>query len=84
MTLTFLDIPMVFEFFMMGLRKRSGVSKIQFENIFKREIPSKILTVFEKWRAEDLCVINKNNEDTEYFLNEKGLLFLNKFLEEIL
>lgn len=74
----------IFEFFMMGLRKRSGVSKIQFENIFKREIPSKILAVFEKWRAEDLCVINKNNEDTEYFLNEKGLLFLNKFLEEIL
>ena len=113
----------IFEFFMMGLRKKSGISSRDFQKIFNQKIPEKILEVFEKWQKNGLCQIYKKNEKTEnggkwlsgqehactggektpgwqekapasdkvpenhetiYTLGEKGLLFLNKFLEEII
>jgi len=74
----------IFEFFMMGLRKNSGVRKSEFESCFHRNIPSKILNNFEKWEKQGLCKIINESDDIIYTLGSNGLMFLNRFLEEIL
>ncbi len=74
----------IFEFFMMGLRKISGVKKSEFEYCFHQNIPSKILNNFEKWEKQGLCKILNESDDVVYTLGCNGLVFLNRFLEEIL
>lgn len=68
-----------FEFFMMGLRKNSGISASEFEQIFAKKFPEKFIKVFNKWQEKGLCEIKEDR----YFLNSKGLLFLNSFLLEL-
>lgn len=72
-----------FEFFMMGLRKNNGISKKDFEVKFDCEFPKKIHNLFLNWEEKKLARINTLIEDTNYALNEKGLLFLNAFLSEL-
>ena len=74
----------IFEFFMMGLRKVDGVKESEFEMCFHQNIPSKIFRNFEKWEKEGLCKIINKDDDRVFTLGENGLLFLNRFLEEIL
>lgn len=73
-----------FEFFMMGLRKRSGVKQSDYYKIFNELFPSEYMKVFNKWNINGLLEIDKNNEDLSIKLNEKGILFLNTLLEELL
>ncbi|MBR5645606.1 MAG: radical SAM family heme chaperone HemW [Treponema sp.] len=68
-----------FEFFMMGFRTRRGISREKFLSFFKRPLPSRFLEVFEQWKKKNLA-----QEKNGYFaLNSDGMLFLNRFLEEI-
>jgi len=73
-----------FEFFMMGLRKRSGIKESEYENIFQEKIPNHIEQNFIKWNKKGLVSIERNKNDIIYSMNEKGLLFLNTFLNEII
>ena len=78
-----LDVS-IFEFFMMGLRKLKGITDGEFKSIFGRNIPEEILKVFYEWNNKKLCEIKREGEETRYSLGKKGILFLNKFLEEII
>ena len=72
-----------FEFFMMGLRKANGISEIEYEKCFNKNIPEKVVKQFEKWVKKGLAHITKSENDVVYSLNREGLLFLNPFLEEL-
>ena len=74
----------MFEFFMMGLRKLSGIREWDFKNIFSCNIPEKIVNVFNKWNEKGLCEIKNNETGKEYSLGHRGILYLNCFLEEII
>lgn len=74
----------IFEFFMMGLRTLEGVSKNHFISCFNKPFPEKIIDEFEKWEKEGLSEIKQQDNDVIYRLNHKGILYLNKFLENIL
>ena len=76
-----IDVPTSeFEFFMMGLRKMEGISQQEYESIFKSPLPNNFIELFESWQKKGLC--HKIKE--RYALNEKGILFLNSFLEKLL
>jgi len=68
-----------FEFFMMALRKTDGFSLEEYKKCFNKALPAKFLKVFKSWEEKGLAL-----HDTRYFLNDKGLLFLNSFLEELI
>lgn len=74
-----------FEFFMMSLRKTAGFEEAEFQKIFARPLPQKFLYLFEKWEKQGLCVRRKiEGEGGErYFMSREGMLFLNRFLEEL-
>ena len=40
------------EFFLMGLRKLSGITTKEYENIFHKPIDDKIIKVFKKWEQK--------------------------------
>lgn len=73
----------MFEFFMMGLRTMNGVGKKQFFNHFNKPFPQSVLKLFEEWISKNLAQVVHCTEDDYYSLNSRGLLFLNKFLEEL-
>ncbi len=69
-----------FEFFMMGLRKLSGVSEKEYFETFGQKFPEQFLYLFYKWLDKKLCVIDG---DGRYCMSREGMLFLNRFLEEL-
>lgn len=73
----------MFEFFMMGCRTIEGVSSKDFFDIFKMDIPKKVIDLFTEWEQKGLCMIKKEPKNTIYALNSKGLLFLNNFLTQL-
>ena len=76
-----IDLPTSqFEFFMMGLRKIQGVKEQDFKMIFNSPFPEEFLALFEKWQKAGLCL---RGVDGAYAMSRKGMLFLNKFLEEL-
>jgi len=67
-----------------GLRKLSGITTKEYENIFHQPIDDKIIKVFKKWEQKNLCKIQtEHNDSVRYSLGKNGILFLNAFLEEI-
>lgn len=72
-----------FEFFMMGLRKLKGLSKSEYQSAFGESFPQKIENLFKDWQQKDLAKIKNIEDDAFYSLNSKGILFLNKFLEQL-
>lgn len=72
-----------FEFFMMGLRKNAGISDAEYKSVFNEEMPLSVVNLFKKWQKKKLSEIETQGEDTRYYLNSKGLLFLNQFLEQM-
>lgn len=68
-----------FEFFMMTLRKTDGFAEEDFMNAFNKKLPQKFNEVFSQWQKKGLA-----ERDSRYYLNKKGLLFLNAFLEELI
>lgn len=73
-----------FEFFMMGFRKLSGISDIQYYEIFGEKIPEEKMKIFEKWKNHSLMEIESEERGVRYRLNKDGILLLNRFLEELL
>ena len=73
----------VFEFFMMGLRKLSGVSRNHFISLFNTALPESVEKQFQAWRERGLSEIETCNGDVIYRLNKKGILLLNRFLSEL-
>ena len=65
---------------MMGLRKLNGVSEQEYQNIFGSAFPEHFLYLFKKWEAKGLCMRTKNGR---YAMSREGMLFLNRFLEEL-
>ncbi len=65
-----------FEYFMMGLRTKRGVSVAEYEQIFESKMPAKI-----QKKLEVNCI---KNQQGFYFLDKEKLLFLNSFLEDLL
>ncbi len=69
-----------FEFFMMGLRKLEGISQKEYEKIFNTPLPENFIKLFNNWQTKGLC----HKIGDRFALNEKGILFLNSFLEGLL
>lgn len=72
-----------YEFFMMGLRKKTGISSNYYNQVFNSDIPENVVILFEKWKEKNLCEIDKIENDIIYRLNEDGIMYLNKFLQEL-
>ncbi len=75
-----------FEFFMMSLRKLRGFYISEYEKVFKNPLPENFIRVFSEWEEKGLCVKNAVSNkagDVLYRLNREGMLFLNRFLEEL-
>ena len=70
----------MFEFFMMGLRKLSGVKESDFERIFSKKIPVSVKKLAEDWQKKGLCIIDNSKGEFNFTLGEKGILFLNSFV----
>lgn len=81
-----------FEFFMMSLRKTEGFLESDYKRCFEKEMPSKFLEVFTKWQKKGLAQIKEYDNSSlgnttgnkRYYLNGKGIMFLNSFLEDLL
>lgn len=74
----------VFEFFMMGLRKNSGICLEDLKNRFDFELSEKINSLFSKWISKNYAEKIKVDEKTFFRLTKQGILFENTFLEELL
>ncbi len=74
-----------FEFFMMGLRVSRGVFESDYKKIFGHPVNEKIVQSFIKMQEKGECNITKNDKtgDINYSLTARGMLFLNRILEEI-
>ncbi len=72
-----------FEYFMMGMRKTSGVSQNHFRSVFMQDWPLNFTDLCEKWKKKKLLEIEEVAGDKIARLNKKGLLFLNNFLENL-
>lgn len=72
-----------FEFFMMGLRKLIGINSVDYKKIFCKEIPLNVKNQFVKWQQKKLAKITKQDDEENYSLTYEGILFLNKFMEEL-
>lgn len=73
----------IFEFFMMGLRTKDGVSSKNYENIFHEKMPEVFTKLISEWNKKGLADIKSFDGEMNYSLTSKGLLFLNKFLEDL-
>ncbi len=74
---------LIFEYFMMGLRKTGGVSLSDFSRRFGMALPSKIQDAVSRWTSRGLSERTVVSGEDVFFLNREGLLFLNRFLQEI-
>ena len=76
-----IDLPTSeFEFFMMGLRKLNGISEGEFEAAFGKKLSERFVSLFTKWEERGLCV---RRPDGRLCMSRQGILFLNRFLEEL-
>lgn len=80
-----------FEFLMMGFRMRKGVCAEEFQRRFGKSILDfenssgrKFASVFAEWKKNRLASSKKDSSGVRYFLNRRGILLLNMFLEELL
>ncbi|WP_191014682.1 radical SAM family heme chaperone HemW [Treponema zioleckii] len=76
-----------FEFLMMGFRMLDGVSSQDFKSRFKMKLEDRLGVsggVFAEWKKNRLATVKKNASDTLYSLNRRGILLLNRFLEELI
>ncbi len=76
-----------FEYVMMGFRMREGVSSKLFKQRFNKSLEEYIgfeNGVFKRWKDNKLTKVSKRSGDIYYALNARGLLLLNRFLEELM
>ena len=72
-----------FEYFMMGLRTKKGISTTEYNRIFGNEMSQKSQAILEKWCSFGKCQRIPESDGKRYFLNSEGMLFLNNLLEEL-
>lgn len=72
------------EFFMMGLRLLKGISEEDYKMRFNEGFSSAVKDIFIKWNKQKFGEISLKNNFMNFSLNQKGILFLNKILQEIL
>ena len=72
-----------FEFFMMGLRKLRGILDSDFEKSFGKTLPESFCQTFDHYEKKGLCVRSSGAGGTYYAMSREGMLFLNRFLEEL-
>lgn len=76
-----------FEFLMTGFRQLSGVSSKEYSERFGKSLEERIGAengVFAKWKAHRLARVTKSRSDRIYSLNKRGIMLLNRFLEELI
>lgn len=76
-----------FEFLMTGFRQLSGVSSKEYSGRFGKSLEERIGAengVFAKWKARRLARVTKSANGKIYSLNKRGILLLNRFLEELI
>ncbi|WP_294429507.1 radical SAM family heme chaperone HemW [uncultured Treponema sp.] len=78
-----------FEFLMLGFRCLSGVNDRDFERRFGKSLAQRIGDgieggVFSKWQKMRLATKTSTPNGTVYALNRRGILLLNRFLEELM
>lgn len=80
-----------FEFLMMGFRMREGVLSSEFERRFGKSLLSyenssgrKFSEIFFEWKEKRLASVLESPAGEIYCLNRRGILLLNRFLEELL
>ena len=74
-----------FEFLMLGFRRLSGVREEDFYKRFGKSLAEKIGALregglFYKWKKEGLA----RQKNGSYSLNRRGILLLNRFLEDLI
>lgn len=72
----------ILEFLMLAFRTNGGMSPKIYEQRFGRKMSPGQLNVTEKWLQKGL--LTKTHPDENLALTSEGMLFLNKFLEELL
>lgn len=75
---------MQFEYFMLGLRTAKGVSEERYKARFGESITKKTLSLFDEWQKKGLCHEYMNDGEHYRAMTSKGLLLLDRFLEEIM
>lgn len=93
----FLDFPrktegldektLEFEFLMTGFRMISGVSSKEYFLRFGKSLEERIGAengVFLAWKKKRLSRVQKKSGEKIYSLNRRGILLLNRFLEELI
>ena len=73
-----------FEFFMMGLRTLKGINKARYIQLFHEDFPEQVQQIIIEWQKKGLMSVKKEGQKELYSLNDKGILFLNTFLEQII
>ena len=78
-----------FEFLMLGFRRLAGISASDYEKRFKKSLAERIganlkTGIFSNWKKQRLANEKVLKNDRIYFLNKRGILLLNRFLEELL
>ncbi|MCR5495711.1 MAG: radical SAM family heme chaperone HemW [Treponema sp.] len=74
----------IFEFFMMGLRTLKGISLSDFEEKFGQPVKESYIKIMESWKEKERAVFYEKDGKKYFSMNEKGILFLNDFLREII
>jgi len=72
------------EFLMMGFRTLRGVNAFEYKRRFNTTLEADIGNIFEIWHKKKLAQKHIINGIEFWALNAKGLLWLNKFLQEII
>ena len=74
-----------FEFFMMGLRKMSGITNLEYQEIFGQPLPESFIALAKEWQKKGLFEITGEKEGSlgRYRMSKEGILFLNKFLIDL-
>ena len=73
-----------FEYFMMALRTKKGISTAEYSSIFGCQIEQSVIKTLEKWCKDGRCECQSlQNADKTYHLNNEGMLFLNALLEQL-
>lgn len=70
-----------FEFCMLGLRTKKGISVNEYERRFSCKLNT---PVFEKYIKRSLMVSLSKENETIYSMNKDGMLFLNSFLADLI
>jgi oxygen-independent coproporphyrinogen-3 oxidase len=72
------------EYLMMGFRTLRGVNASEYEHRFNATLDTDIGNIFTSWQKKKLAQKHTVNGNEFWALNTEGLLWLNKFLEEII